>query len=815
MTSNSATSAPGPRFWLAGAIFAAVAGFVIWDAVVRSRHVLAVSASYGVTVDAPAVVPASPTGYADGRRSLVLPAGSADSAHWVMQTQAMIAAGDWRVRWVDYDNPPAGREVHWAAPFHWWMAGLAWIDHWISGRPIGLSVEYAVIWSGPAMLGLLLLGLTPFLYRRFSPLAALLFVVGTVATFPFYLDFVAAYADHHGIANICGLLTVLWFAAGALEETREPARRWFVASGLAGGTGLWISAATQVPVLLGLGLGVLAAAWLARHAPRRPVWLADPALLRLWGWAGGGMSLAAWLMEYFPHHLNMRLEVNHPLYAAAWVGAGEALRVVVLALRDGVRSLRSRDRTLGVAGAALVILLPAVILFTAAKTFIVADPFVWRIHNLYISEFQGLGRLLGKGLNWGSVELCLPMLVYLPPLWLATRRATPAEVKAHLVLFLLPALLACAMGWSQVRWMSLACALSVPLMAVFFRAGEAGAGRTQASFLRWLLAGALLFGPGVFVAVERTMGRSEFTEEDIHSLAERDIAHWLRLRAGSGRVVVAGSPTPVTKLIYHGSLTGVGTLYWENAAGLKNSAELFAAPSSEAARAVAARLGLTHLVFVSWDSFESSLARLHLGLPGDAPLPADTFAAQLLGSAVPPPWLQPVPFRLPAHPALAGAVVRIWEVVPEQSPATALARAANCFLELGRGDDAQRLVPALSRFGDELPAAVMLAGIASRQRDSAAFAAAFPRVLSRLDRAETLELDERIRLVVVLTVGERTDLARAQLRRCVELADEQSLRHLTTGALADLLTLSDGLGVPLPGPAHDLAVSLLPPDQRK
>ena len=143
------TSSSGFQFWVAVAVLAVVTGFVLWDAAVRARHVLAVTASYGVTVDNPATSSASPTGYADGRRSLVMPVGAADTAHWIMQTQAMIATGEWRIRRVDYDNAPDGREVHWAAPFHWWLAGLAVL------RLLGLQDDDPRVnaWGGAIALG--------------------------------------------------------------------------------------------------------------------------------------------------------------------------------------------------------------------------------------------------------------------------------------------------------------------------------------------------------------------------------------------------------------------------------------------------------------------------------------------------------------------------------------------------------------------------------------------------------------------------------------------------------------------------------------
>jgi hypothetical protein len=277
-----------------------------------------------------------------------------------------------------------------------------------------------------------------------------------------------------------------------------------------------------------------------------------------------------------------------------------------------------------------------------------------------------------------------------------------------------------------------------------------------------------------------------------------------------------GSPSVTTRLIYYGGLAGVDTVYWENGPGLKQAAEFYAAPSMDAARAIAGRLGLTHVVFCSWAPFEVSLVRLQRGLPPGAPPPEDAFVHQLLVAPVPPLWLRPLPYQLPDHPALKGASARIWEVTPDQTPAAALAGAANYFLELGRIEEAGRLAPALARLDDELVANVMLAGIAARQRNTAAFTDAFGRILPRLSRAESLALDEHIHLVVVLTVGQRLDLAREQLRLALAKADERSLRQLTPGTLADLLALSDGLGVPLPSAGlQQLALSLVPPDRRK
>ncbi len=814
MTSNRDAFSPGRLSFGWVAVWVLVVGFVIWDAIARSRPVLEISARYGVAVDAPAIDPASPTGYAGGRRSILLPA--ADTAHWVMQTQTMIARGEWRIRHVDYDNAPDGREVHWAAPFHWWLAGLAWIDHLWSGRPLGIAVERATLTAGPVMLVLLLIGLAPLLAWKFSPAAAGLTTLGIVAVFPFYDDFAAACADHHGLVNICCLLTVLLFAAGSVAPTTWSARRWLAGSALAGGVGLWISAATEVPALIGLGLGVLAAGWLARKASRPLTWLADPGLLRFWGLTGGGVSLAAYLIEYFPSHLGLRLEVNHPLYAVAWVGGGEALRVLILAFRNGTRSLSRRDRVGGVVAAGLVALLPAVMAVSRAETFTVADPFVYRLHALYISEFKGLVRCLAEqGLTWNGIELCLPMLLLAPALWLAGRRATTPEDRAQIGLVLLPALLGWVLGWWQIRWLSLAFALTVPVLAVSFRIFAAPGGATRRTIALWTFAGVLVLLPGLVASGQRMLAAGEITAEQVHSLAERDVAHWLRLRGGGDPLVVAAAPSPTTRLIFLGGITGLDTLYWENAAGLKHASALFAAHSPAEARDLARRLGVTHLVYFSWDAFELVQAKLYRGIPETTRSPADLFFANLLSASVPPPWLRAIPYRLPDNPDLANEQVRIWEVVPEQTPAETVAHAADFYLELDRPELAARFAPALAGYPDDLVATVMLAAITSRLSDSTGFAALSARILALLPRAPALSLEDRIHLVVVLVVGQQVELAREQLRVAVGQADERSVRHLTTGTLSDLLTLGAALDVAWPDPAlQRLARSLLPPGKR-
>ena len=218
----------------------------------------------------------------------------------------------------------------------------------------------------------------------------------------------------------------------------------------------------------------------------------------------------------------------------------------------------------------------------------------------------------------------------------------------------------------------------------------------------------------------------------------------------------------------------------------------------------------------TWDPFEVAMAKLSRGQPTDAPIPEDSFVVKLLGSRIPPPWLRALPFTLPEHSALAGEQIRIWEVTPDQSPAEAAAHAANYYLETGKPDPGGQITAALAEFPRDLSANVMLAGLQSRQQDAAAFTATLRRILGQLPDAGALSLEDQIHLTVVLAVAQQLELAQTQLQAAMAKVNETSLRRLTPGTLSDLLSLSDGLRVPLPTPSmQQLARQLVPPLQRK
>ncbi|HYC72479.1 MAG TPA: hypothetical protein VEB66_14820 [Opitutaceae bacterium] len=785
--------------WVAALGFA----LLVWGFEAAARGRIVESANrYGRTA-APAADPGSPTGFEFGQRTRLQL--SADSYHWTMQTQEMLARGEPRVRRADYDNAPRGREVHWSSPLRWWLAGLGWLETGTSGRSTAAAVERAAGPAGPLLLVLLALALAPIVARRFGGAAGAVFAAGLFFVAPVSSAFATGAVDHHGLAVLAGLTCVLALAA-VPDATPGPARRWAVASGVAGGAGLWISAATQVPVLVGIGAGALAAAW----AGRKESAAFDPRLWRTWGVAGALTSLAAYGLEYFPAHLGWRLEVNHPLYAVAWAGAGELLHRAARRARGEAFLGRGREAALAVAAAAGLALLPAAILVAGARTFWVSDPLLWMIHADYIEEFRPLLDEFRRpdGLpGWVVLLLVVNVLPLLagPALIGGLRREAPAGTRAALWLALAPALLALAMAFAQKRWLHLSGALWLGVFVVMV--GAAADRRCAPARAGWrrgaLWAFALLVLAPFPVAVARQWAAlaregAQVGPGEMRELAARDVARWIRRRAGNEPVVVLSDPTTTTQLVYFGGFRGVGTLYWENLEGLRAAVAAAGAESPDRAAEVLRERSVTHVVLFSWQRFGDESARLAQGLRPWEPVRRAGFL-QAVQSGRLPPWLRPVAYRLPGHPYFADRYAAVFEVAFDQTAADAGVHQARYLLAHGDEAGALRLLAEVRRQEpDHIAALCTLAQLALARRDAARLDEIWPRIRTYLAQGGAVDAADRLVIVHCLLAAGRRDEARRELAEFWGRADEPTLRRLPPGALAAARRLAADLGVPRP-----------------
>src|SRR5581483_8483953 len=151
--------------------------------------------------------------------------------------------------------------------------------------------------------------------------------------------------------------------------------------------------------MIGVGIGALVStAWLGRNINSKSPWRVDPTLWRTWAMAGAAASFFFYLLEFFPGHLGWNLEVNHPLYALGWLGAGDLLcRTSEWILRGTAAAVPEARRRIALAIAIDVLMiaaLPFVVELTSPATFPAADRFMWAIAADYILESGGSGGII-------------------------------------------------------------------------------------------------------------------------------------------------------------------------------------------------------------------------------------------------------------------------------------------------------------------------------------------------------------------------------------------------------------------------------------
>lgn len=631
---------------------------------------------------------------AEGTREehLLLPGSSMDARWWVLHTEQMLQRQDWRVRFTELDNYPNGREVHWSSLLMWALAAVAWILSLGTGRPAVEFVAEAAVWVGPVLLVVFLGGFSALVIRRFGWLAGTFFATVVLTSFPVTRMFQAGEADHHGLVICFAAAAVFSLFAGGLGFAMDhpknsppnpagpPATRsvrwWFVVSGVFAACGLWISAATMIPVLVGTGIGVLVSTFLARKCGARVTH--HPELWTLWGFVGCCASLGFYLLEYFPGHLGLRLEVNHPVFAMGFFGAGILLSVFTRwIVSPSARKLPGALVWKLFAGLTLSGVPVLAFLVFHERAFWVADGFLLALHERYIFEFQSVATVFRAfDGNWVVLTYYpwpfFGLLGMVVVVWWC--RAKPWVVAGILFLFS-PVLVMQVLAVLQVRWASAAFLLWALLALAVFLLGLSEKNMLGA-VLRW---GGVFFAwlaifitqlPQVLAAVEETGTalQAPIRQQTGHGIVLKDIAHrLLHSSPGSPPVVLTG-PNASTDLAYHGKIRVVGTLYWENMPGLKRAAEIFSLREETEVLEALQSAGVTHLLVPSWDDFTSAYEGLW---KAEDPALADSegsgYLQNIFQGAELPQWLRPFAYPIPSASGIDATSVKIFAVLPEQN----------------------------------------------------------------------------------------------------------------------------------------------------
>lgn len=601
-----------------------------------------------------------------------------DSYYWITYARQVVETGAGRIRWTFMDNTPYGREVHYSSLPIWMLAGAGRIHAQCAGGPPGPSVAVAARWLNPFLLFVLTTALGILALRFLGILPTVALVAGLVTlpglawTFhPFRPDSQAFHVSFFLLQLVLLTLSGLgWVAerpavpgADALFGAPEPspgkrARHLALAAGVAGGAGLWIGATAHTVLMSALVAGAAMAAGFRRLSrdntpPDSAVF--RPNIWRLWSRAGALSSLAFYLAEYFPSHLAMRLEVNHPLYALAWFCGGELLarfstpRTPTQPTPAGTRAWN------GILYWAGVLALPAALVWGPPEWHHMRDPVVRRLHEA-TSEHTGYIAFVGADwlrtflLSFGWLPLGLPYAGW------SLLRGRPAGFRRDVLLFTGTAALALLLFMlAQSRWVPFFAAACLWLVVVQLSVGQALFGRDGPG--QWILPGLVLllihfaFCGWSQQAQTRAAGqpRGPVPPWLLDAVMQKEAARALADKQTPVRVLC--DPDLTAALAYFGGAQGVASYFWENAAGIRAAAEALADMNDQAAARVFQERGLTRAIMPQEQGAGEKWLYLATGSREAGNRAASTLAARLSsGSARLPAWLTPA--GSPAWPEL-------------------------------------------------------------------------------------------------------------------------------------------------------------------
>ena len=792
------------RAWLLSLLWAC--GLLVWTNLQRAQRVEYVMQTDhdDATVDA-----ASPTGYAGGKRWLIVPEHNNRSYQWIAETQQMLAKAEWRVRHIDTENAPLGREVHSASPYRWWLGLVAWCDHALSGRPLGLAVERAALWADPLLHLLLVVGATLFVARQFGAWPAAVLAVGLVTVYPFAGSFLPGVPDDRSLTSILALASVLPLVAGFRSATHS--RRWFALAGFAGGLGLWINPSHVALLIVGVAVGGLLATWLARPAPvtNSPPASAEMLPWRTWALSGSAACLAAYLVEYFPADLDFRLHVVHPLYGVAWLGLAELLVLAEVFFQQGKHTWTGARFKRFIFALAAIVALPVATNWSGAPSLLFGELSASRLTNLPngVIGKDFASWISRDGITPAIIATCLPLLILGPGFWLTFRRRTEKSARKSIALLLGPVIVTLLIALAQLAWWNLVdvmlLALLVAVTAAVHSPGTSAGSRWSWTGLVCLvfLAGLVRLWPG-----STREGQVEFTRLEVVGLIERSFAHWLADHAPSPDAVILAPPDRTPSLCFHSGLRGLGSANWENREGLAAAVRIVSATTADEAQALLNQRRVTHIILPSWDHDLDVFAGWSVAKP------EDTFIGALHRWSL-PPWLRPLPYQLPKVTGFEDQSVAIFEITSEENPATAMSRTAEYFLEMQQPDLAAAAGQALQTYPADLSALVALAQVERARGGAPAFSKVFTALLANLASGSdrSLPWDRRVSLSIVLAMGERTELSREQVMRCLEKLDVARLRSLSPASLYRLLVLCRSFGLSISDPKLEQQSRILLP----
>lgn len=618
-----------------------------------------------------------------------------DGYVWNSYAEHLGENGEWRMRYTDFDNAPKGRDqTNWNSAFAWYLRGMGEIYRAVTGDSLRNSIFRMSIWANPILLALAIGIFATLSARRFGPLCGAVIAIGMVSVQTFYEGFMPAYPDHHGLiafALLGMLFGIAWAGGGWVQgeggsdfappHSLKQARHGMIFSAVCGAAGLWISAFSTVVVVIGIGAGtIVSVAVFANKMSRKDGVAFHPELWKFWGMVTAGGCLFFYLLENFPNHLGMRLEVNHPFYALAWLGGGWAIADITGWLYRPGRAIRIFPwRNVALCTLACSIL-PGFILLGGQRFYTQLDPFMIFMAANIVEGLPLATRFKMGDLTWQTAFGWFPTFLLAAGVLLASRHVGRGT-KAVLIVLSFPIFLITAMELYQVRWGMLAGPLYIALAGIVVPQAWRFIPRNALS--RGLTALVLLSLGYLFVAptFKNTFGIpwSQFRSGDNISitfgqglaLLHRQMARAILDNAEGKPVVLLSSPNSSCLLAAIGGFKTIGTLYWENVEGLKAAASTLNAQSDDEALALIKKRGITHVSLMTWENFIEPFFRTIYPTPTPGKSIENSFGKRALYDGVIPSWSRPLIFPPNDLTKALHQQILMLQVVPDQSLAEA------------------------------------------------------------------------------------------------------------------------------------------------
>ncbi|MFM8365093.1 MAG: hypothetical protein ACKOAS_08065, partial [Verrucomicrobiota bacterium] len=492
----------------------------------------------------------------------------------------------------------------------------------------------------------------------------------------------------HGITAfaLMGLIFgIAWAGAGWVQKpggksfipphSLKQARHGMIFSAICGAAGLWISAFSASTVLSGIGLGAIVTTAIFRKSAEKSGSQFEVSLWRTWCLWGAGGSLFLYVLEYFPNHLGMRLEVNHPLYALAWLGGGWIIATVcgwIVAERG--TPFPFTKLLLPLAACAV---LPATILLGGPAVYIPGDEFMAGLWKNIAELLPLMTRIQMGAISWKVAFGYFPAFVALAII-LAFFRKVDGASKAVLVFLCIPIVMITAMQFYQVRWGMLNGPLYIALAGLvvpqLWRLLPPLPGPRAVGAL--VLCGAVyLFSADTVRGMVLPFWKQYSSKQNIEvgsgqllALLHRDMAKKFLENAQGRPITMLSSPNSSCLLSTFGGFKTIGTLYWENVDGLKSAAHALNAQSPDEALALIQKHGVTHVSLMTWENFIGPYFQIIHPKPIPGKSLENSWGQRALFNKEFPRWARPIPYpKNFLTNALKQDVVML-EIVPNQTP---------------------------------------------------------------------------------------------------------------------------------------------------